>query len=43
MLDKSMLNTVMILSFQTDQSGQTVQTQIRLPLEEQPDQGLYYL
>ena len=30
----------MILSFQTDMSGQTVQTQIRLLLEEQSDQGL---
>ena len=32
----------MILSFGTDRSGQTVQTQIRL-LEEQSDQGLHYL
>ena len=32
--------TVMILSFRTDRSGQTVQTQIRLLLEEQSDQGL---
>ena len=35
--------TVMILSFQTDMPGQTVQTQIRLLLEEQSDQGLHYL
>ena len=37
--------TVMILSFQTDWSGQIVQTQIRLLLEEQsdPDQGHHYL
>ena len=31
----------MILSFLTDSSGQTVQTQIRLLLEEQSDQGLH--
>ena len=37
------LNTVMILSFRTDRSGQTVQTQIRLLLEEQSDQGLHCL
>ena len=35
--------TVMILSFQTDRPGQTVQTQIRLLLEEQSDQGLHCL
>ena len=35
--------TVMILSFKTDRSGQTVQTQIRPLLEEQSDQGLYCL
>ena len=35
--------TVMILSFLTDWSGQIVQTQIRLLLEEQSDQGLHYL
>ena len=35
--------TVMILSFRTDMSGQTVQTQIRLLLEEQSDQGLHCL
>ena len=33
-------DTVMILSFRTDRSGQTVQTQNRLLLEEQSDQGL---
>ena len=37
------LTTVMILSFQTDRPGQTVQTQIRLLLEEQSDQGLHCL
>ena len=37
------LNTVMILSFRTDRSGQTVQTQIRLLLEEQSDQGFHCL
>ena len=36
-------STVMILSFRTDRPGQTVQTQIRLLLEEQSDQGLHYL
>ena len=35
--------TVMILNFLTERSGQTVQTQIRLLLEEQPDQGPHYL
>ena len=35
--------TVMILSFRTNRSGQTVQTQIRLLLEEQSDQGLHCL
>ena len=34
---------VMILSFWTDMPGQTVQTQIRLLLEEQSDQGLHCL
>ena len=34
--------TVMILNFQTDRSGQTVQTQIRLLLE-QSDLGLHCL
>ena len=33
--------TVMILSFRTDRSGQTVQTQIRLLPEEQSEQGLH--
>ena len=36
--------TVVFLSFRTDRSGQTVQTQIRLLLEEdQSDQGLHCL
>ena len=34
--------TVMTLSFQTDSYGQTVQTQIRLFLEKQTDQGLLF-
>ena len=34
---------VMILSFRSDRSWQTVQTQIRLLLEEQSDQGLHCL
>ena len=33
----------MILSFLTDRSGQTVQTEINLLLEEQSDQGLHCL
>ena len=37
------VSTVMTLSFWTDRSGQTVQTQIRLLLEEQSDQGLHCL
>ena len=37
------VSTVMILNFQTDGSGQTVQTQIRLLLEEQSDQCLHCL
>ena len=37
------LYTVMIKSFRTDMSGQTVQTQIRLLQEEQSDQGLHCL
>ena len=41
-LDKGQL-TVMTLSFRKDRSGQTVQTQIKLFLEEQSDQGLHYL
>ena len=35
--------SVMILSFGTDGSGKTVQTQIGLLLEEQSDQGLHYI
>ena len=35
--------TIMTLNFQTGRSGQTVQTQIRLLLEEQSDQGLHCL
>ena len=34
---------VIILSFRTYKSGQTVQTQIKLLLEEQSDQGLHCL
>ena len=37
------IHTVMILSFRKDTFGQTVQTQIRLLLEEQSDQGLHCL
>ena len=37
------MHIVMILSFRTDLPGQTVQTQIRLLLEEQSDQGLHCL
>ena len=37
------LSIVIFLSFRTDRSGQTVQTQIRLLLEEQSDQGLHCL
>ena len=37
------VGTVMTLSFRTDSSRQTVQTQIRLLLEEQSDQGLHCL
>ena len=33
----------MILGFQTERSGQTVQTQIRMLLMEQSDQGLHCL
>ena len=36
-------SAIMILSFRTDRSGQTVQTQIRLLLKEQSDQGLHCL
>ena len=35
--------TLIILSFRTDRSGQTVPTQIRLLLQEQSDQGLHCL
>ena len=35
--------TIMFQSFQTDRSGQTVQTQVRLLLEEASDQGLHCL
>ena len=35
-----MQTTVKFLNFRTDRSGQTVQTQIRLLLKEQSDQGL---
>ena len=35
--------TLIIISFRTNGSGQTVQTQIRLLLEEQSDQGLHCL
>ena len=41
--DQIIVRTVMILSFRTDTPGQTVQTQIRLLLEEQSDQGLHCL
>ena len=37
------VRTVIILNFRTDRSGQTVQTQISLLLEEQSDQGLHCL
>ena len=40
---KDLYVTVMILSFRTDRSRQTVQTQFRLLLEEQSDQGLHCL
>ena len=39
----SISDIVMILSFRTKRPGQTVQTQIRLLLEEQSDQGLQCL
>ena len=42
-LTSSITYTVMILSFRTDRSEQTAQTQIRLLLPEQSDQGLYCL
>ena len=37
------VSTVMIQSFQTNRSGLTVQTQIRLLLDELSDQGLHCL
>ena len=43
LLPDGRVSTVMILSFQTDMPGQTVQTKIRLLLEEQSDQGLHCL
>ena len=39
----NLICNLMILSFWTDRSGQTVQTQIRLLLEEQSDQGFHCL
>ena len=41
--NSELLCTVMILAFRTDMHGQTVQTQVRLLLEEQSDQGLHCL
>ena len=41
--DENVQVTVTILNFWTERSGQTVQTQIRLLLEEQSDQGLHCL
>ena len=41
--DEATNSTLMILSFRTDGPGQTVQTQIRLLLEEQSNQGLHCL
>ena len=38
-----LIHTVMIPSFQTNRSGQIVQTKIRLLLEEQSDQGFHCL
>ena len=38
-----LVNTVTFLSFRTDRAGQTGQTQIRLLLEKQSDQGLHRL
>ena len=37
---QTIAGTVIVLSFQTGRSGQIVQTQIRLLLKEQSDQGL---
>ena len=42
-LQLSCLNTVMCLSFWTDRYGQRVQTQIRLLIEAQSDQGIHCL
>ena len=42
-ITKRLVGTVIILYFWTDRSGQTAQTQIRLLLEEQSDQGLHCL
>ena len=42
-LQLSCLNYVITLSIQKDGYGQRVQTQIRLPLEAQSDQGLHCL
>ena len=42
-LTSTRLASVMILNFQTDRYEQTMQTQIRLLLEEQSDQGLHCL
>ena len=43
LLEEKTCCTVMILSFWTERSGQTVQTQIRLLLQEQTDPGLHCL
>ena len=43
LFDNFWKSTVMILNFWRDRSEQTVQTQIRLLLEEQSDQGLHCL
>ena len=42
-METEFTNTVMIQCFRTDWSWQTVQTQIKLLLEEQSDQGLHCL
>ena len=42
-LTEGIKHILMFLHFRTDRSGQTVQTQIRLLLEEQSDQGLHCL
>ena len=41
--DSGYKGTVMVISFRTDRSEQTVQPQIRLLLEEKSDQGLHCL